>query len=156
VNENLIVRNSNQYLISENTMFDDLLPLLSPKIISKFRNNEQIESNFVEKIKFSFHFKDYDVDYPHLSVGINSLIVTDGGKVLTFGNNSNGLLDQNHKNANIEPLIVNELSHKKVIDFANGFSHLIGRTIENEVYIWGYNGCGQLGTEQMTTVLRHI
>jgi alpha-tubulin suppressor-like RCC1 family protein len=78
-------------------------------------------------------------------MGINSLFVTDGYKVFTFGSNTNELLYICHKCPIIEPLILNELSKQKFIDFANGIHHVIARTAESKVYIWGYNYFGQLG-----------
>jgi alpha-tubulin suppressor-like RCC1 family protein len=118
---------------------------LSPNIISKYKNWKQIEPNFDRKIKVYFRFNDRDLDFPYFSIGKNSLIVTEKDEVFAFGSNSNGLLDSNNFGEVIEPLIVNDLSHKKIIGFANGFHHVIAITNENKVYIWGFNNYGQLG-----------
>jgi alpha-tubulin suppressor-like RCC1 family protein len=128
-----------------NNLEKDLLLLLSPNIISKYKNWKQIEPNFDRKIKVYFRFNDRDLDFPYFSIGKNSLIVTEKDEVFAFGSNSNGLLDSNNFGEVIEPLIVNDLSHKKIIGFANGFHHVIAITNENKVYIWGFNNYGQLG-----------
>jgi alpha-tubulin suppressor-like RCC1 family protein len=128
-----------------NNLEKDLLLLLSPNIISKYKNWKQIEPNFDRKIKVYFRFNDRDLDFPYFSIGKNSLIVTEKDEVFAFGSNSNGLLDSNHLGQIIEPLIVNDLSHKKIIGFNNGFHHVIAITNENKVYIWGFNNSGQLG-----------
>jgi alpha-tubulin suppressor-like RCC1 family protein len=128
-----------------NNLENDLLLLLSPNIISKYKNLNQIKPNFDRKVKVDYRFIERDLDFPFDSIGKNSLIVTEEDKVFASGSNSNGLLDSNNLGQIIEPLIVNDLSHKKIIGFANGFHHVIAITDENKVYIWGSNNFGQLG-----------
>jgi alpha-tubulin suppressor-like RCC1 family protein len=128
-----------------NNLENDLLLLLSPNIISKYKNWSQIEPNFDKKVKIYFRFFERDLDFPYSWIGINSLIVTEEDEVFAFGSNNNGLLDSNNLGQIIKPLIVNDLSHKKIIGFDNGSHHVIAITNENKVYIWGFNNFGQLG-----------
>jgi hypothetical protein len=126
-----------------NNLENDLLLLLSPNIISKYKSWSQIEPNFDKKVKVYFRFFERDFDYS--LIGKNSLSVTEEDEVFAFGSNSNGLLDSNNLGEIIEPLIMNDLSDKKVIGFDNGFHHVIAITNDNKVYIWGFNNFGQLG-----------
>jgi alpha-tubulin suppressor-like RCC1 family protein len=56
-------------------------------------------------------------------------------------------LDPNVDNQNsyIDSLIVDKLCNKSIIDFSNGYSHVMARTLYDKVYCWGFNFCGQLG-----------
>jgi hypothetical protein len=134
-----------------NNLENDLLLLLSPNIITKYKNWNQMEPNFDKKVQIYFRFFERDLDFPYSLIGKNSLIVTED-EVFAFGINSNGLLDSNNSSEIIEPLIMNDLSHK-IIGFENGHHHVIAIANENKVYIWGYNNWGQLGTAHMMTVL---
>ncbi len=133
----LIEKNCEQINNLENT----LLLLLSPNIISRYKNWNRIS---IKKVKVYFRFNDRDLDFPYSLIDKNSLILTEEDEVFAFGNNSNGLLDFNNLGEIIEPLIVNDLSHK-IIGFDNCFHHVIAITEENKVYIWGFNNFGQLG-----------
>ncbi len=44
---------------------------------------------------------------------------------------------------------MNELCFKNIIDFKNGWYHVIARTIEGNVYCWGCNVWGVLGNENI-------
>ncbi len=110
----------------------------------RYKNWNRIEPNFDKKVKVYFRFNDRDLDFPYSLIDKNSLILTEEDEVFAFGNNSNGLLDFNNLGEIIEPLIVNDLSHK-IIGFDNCFHHVIAITEENKVYIWGFNNFGQLG-----------
>jgi alpha-tubulin suppressor-like RCC1 family protein len=50
-----------------------------------------------------------------------------------------------NQNSYIDSLIVDKLCNKSIIDFSNGYSHGIARTLYDKVYCWGLNFCGQLG-----------
>jgi alpha-tubulin suppressor-like RCC1 family protein len=130
-----------------NNLENDLLLLLSPNIISKYKNRNQMEPNFDRKVKVYYCFNDHDLDFPYSSIGINLLIVTEEDEVFAFGSNINGLLNSNNLGQIIEPLIVNDLSHKQIIGFDNGSHHVIAITNQNKVYIWGFNNFGQLGND---------
>ncbi len=56
-------------------------------------------------------------------------------------------LDPNVDNQNsyIDSLIVDKLCNKRIIDFSNGYYHVIARTLYDKVYCWGFNFYGQLG-----------
>jgi alpha-tubulin suppressor-like RCC1 family protein len=69
--------------------------------------------------------------------------VTKEDKVYEFERNLETLLELDKKNISfIESKIVNELCFKHIIDFKNGWYHVIARTIEGNVYCWGQNVWG--------------
>jgi alpha-tubulin suppressor-like RCC1 family protein len=42
-------------------------------------------------------------------------------------------------------MIIKELCNKKIIDLSYGWDHYFARSIDNKIYCWGNNACGQLG-----------
>ena len=103
--------------------------------------------NFEQKIKILFRYYDKDIEWPFDVFGRNQFIITEDDNCYSFGGNNNRLLGFDDNNAINEPKIVNQLSQKGIIDFANGLSHMIARTEDKKLYIWGYNDWGQLGNE---------
>jgi hypothetical protein len=99
----------------------------------KFLNEE-----LLSKLKILYIFKDYFEN-------INAIIVTNCDKVQTFGSKSLGVLGLGNWNEVKELTINEELSNKQIIDFDNGFYHVVGRTIDGKIFCWGYNGNGVLG-----------
>jgi alpha-tubulin suppressor-like RCC1 family protein len=54
----------------------------------------------------------------------------------------------------LDSMIVKELCYKRIIDLNYGSRYYIARTIDNRVYIWGYNKFGQLGNGKRDEELR--
>jgi alpha-tubulin suppressor-like RCC1 family protein len=103
----------------------------------KFQCFEWIK-DFSNEIKILFFFK----DSTHKS---NVLIVTSDDKVFVFGPDDGGVLGFGD-DYNVKELTLNEeLSYKQLIDFKHSLCHAIARTIDGEVYCWGYNENGVLG-----------
>jgi alpha-tubulin suppressor-like RCC1 family protein len=99
----------------------------------------KLNEYFNEKIKFMYI-------YELTSVKVVIIIVTKEDKVYEFERNLETLLELDKKNITfIESKIVNELCFKHIIDFKNGWYHVIARTIEGNVYCWGQNVWGVLG-----------
>jgi alpha-tubulin suppressor-like RCC1 family protein len=98
----------------------------------------KLKEYFSEKLKFLVFIKTFSSQI--------LIIVTKEDKVYEFETVLKTLLEIN-KNINIfvESKIINELCFKEVVDFKNGWHHIIARTYDGKVYCWGYNGDGVLG-----------
>jgi E3 ubiquitin-protein ligase HERC4 len=107
------------------------------KIIKKFEVLNELKEEFLSEIKLLYIFKNYNEN--------NALIVTNDDKVFAFGDNSYGVLGFGHSSQIKQITINEELSHKQMIDFKNGFYHIIARTIDGKVYCWGCNWFAVLG-----------
>ena len=97
-------------------------------VLKAFLNQE-----FIKNIKLLYVFNN------------NVFIVTNDDKTYVFGSNSCGILGLGNENEVNELTIVKELCHKQIIDFKNSWFHMIGRTIDGKVYVWGCNRWGILG-----------
>lgn len=89
--------------------------------------------------------------------GPHVLAVSDIGEVFSWGHNGYGQLGQGA----VVPLTTNStggfpqriqaaLSGKKLVKVACGGHHTVALTTEGEVYAWGYNSCGQVGSGNTT------
>ncbi len=65
--------------------------------------------------------------------------VTNDDKVYAFGFNNYGLLGFVHNNIVNELKFNTELSYKQLIDFKNGFNHVIARSLDGKICCWGQN-----------------
>lgn len=82
--------------------------------------------------------------------GAHTLVLTEGGKVYSFGRNNNGQLglnntgDSNNKNT---PTLIpqSRFGNNAIISIAAGDSHSMAMDHKFNVYTWGYNGQGRLG-----------
>jgi alpha-tubulin suppressor-like RCC1 family protein len=104
-----------------------------PHIISNFKILSKLNDEFLQNIKILWIIKS----------GV--LIVTKDDNFYVFGENSFGCLGSGHRNAIQKPTIVEELCHKRIIGFANGYRHVIAYNNNEEVYCWGRNDWGELG-----------
>ncbi len=107
------------------------------EIVKKYKVLQQLKEEFLSEIKLLYIFKNYNEN--------NALIVTNDDKVFAFGDNSYGVLGFGHSSQIKQITINEELSHKQMIDFKNGFYHIIARTIDGKVYCWGCNWFAVLG-----------
>jgi len=64
--------------------------------------------------------------------------------MMTFGNNSTGVLGFGNDREVNELTFNEDLSHKQIIDFRNS-SHVIARTIDGKLYCWSKNKWVVLG-----------
>lgn len=82
--------------------------------------------------------------------GSDVLLITNDNRMFAFGKNENGCLGLGHKNdVSDEPQEINELTGKEIIGLAHGLKHVVALTINGEIYTWGDNNYGQLGTMNM-------
>jgi alpha-tubulin suppressor-like RCC1 family protein len=110
------------------------------EIIKKIKELNELKENILSKIKCLYVFKDY---YKNDK---NVLIVTNDDNVFALGDNNCGVLGFGN-DREVKEITINEnLSHKQIVDFKNGWKHVIGRTVDGKVYCWGNNGIfGVLG-----------
>ncbi|XP_071085052.1 RCC1 and BTB domain-containing protein 1-like isoform X1 [Haliotis cracherodii] len=83
--------------------------------------------------------------------GPHVLAVTENGDVFSWGHNGYCQLGNGGSNQGFQPAIVNtNLQGKKVFHVACGSHHSMALTHEGEIYAWGQNNCGQVGTGTTT------
>ena len=75
----------------------------------------------------------------------NVLFITLDDKVFGYGENKYGVCGHGNYKRIDEPLIITELSDKKVKEFLNGYDFVLCLTNENQLFSWGMNAHGQLG-----------
>ncbi|KAI7697510.1 Protein RCC2 -like protein [Sarcoptes scabiei] len=84
----------------------------------------------------------------------HSLIVTDDGKVLTWGRNDRGQLGHGDTVRRDEPTIVEALKDYQIVGGAVGRGHTLFLTSKGTVFACGDNKMGQLGVgSQLQTIL---
>ncbi|XP_072254755.1 RCC1 and BTB domain-containing protein 1 [Pyxicephalus adspersus] len=79
--------------------------------------------------------------------GPHVLVCTEDGELYAWGHNGyNQLGNSNTVQGTVPVQIGIELMEKKVIQVACGSHHSLVLSLEGEVFAWGYNNCGQIGT----------
>ncbi|KAM9812971.1 RCC1 and BTB domain-containing protein 2-like [Syngnathus typhle] len=79
--------------------------------------------------------------------GPHVVVATSDGEVYAWGHNGYSQLGNGTVNNGLTPaLVCTNLKNKKVIEVACGSHHTIALTTEGEVYAWGYNNSGQVGS----------
>uniref|UniRef100_A0A1A8PFB9 Regulator of chromosome condensation (RCC1) and BTB (POZ) domain containing protein 2 n=2 Tax=Nothobranchius TaxID=28779 RepID=A0A1A8PFB9_9TELE len=79
--------------------------------------------------------------------GPHVLLATEDGQLFAWGHNGYSQLGNNTTNAGLSPaLITNNLQSKKVTEVACGSHHSLALTQDGEVFAWGYNNSGQVGS----------
>ncbi|KAJ8410061.1 hypothetical protein AAFF_G00211020 [Aldrovandia affinis] len=79
--------------------------------------------------------------------GPHVLLATEEGELFAWGHNGYSQLGNGTTNQGISPVLVStNLLNKKVTEVACGSHHSMALTYEGEVYAWGYNNCGQVGS----------
>ncbi|KAG6887728.1 hypothetical protein C0992_010948 [Termitomyces sp. T32_za158] len=95
-----------------------------------------------------------------------SLVLTDSGKIFSFGSAQNGQLGNGttgerittgNKTAydiEVTPVYIKELDGKHIIDIVSGPQHSLALDDTGIVYVWGYNGYCRLGLGNQVDVLK--
>ncbi|CAB1451658.1 unnamed protein product [Pleuronectes platessa] len=79
--------------------------------------------------------------------GPHVAIATADGEVFAWGHNGYSQLGNGTTNHGLTPALVStNLLSKRVTEVACGSHHTIARTTDGEVYAWGYNNSGQVGS----------
>uniref|UniRef100_G3WLG0 RCC1 and BTB domain containing protein 2 n=2 Tax=Dasyuridae TaxID=9277 RepID=G3WLG0_SARHA len=79
--------------------------------------------------------------------GPHVVIATDEGEVYTWGHNAYNQLGNGTTNHGLVPThISTNLGNRKVIEVACGSHHSLVLTSDGEVFAWGYNNSGQVGS----------
>lgn len=74
------------------------------------------------------------------------LALSKSGHVMTWGANRKGQLGDGQLTSCCIPKVVGQLLHRPVVAIASGESHCLALTIGGNVFAWGENTHGQLGT----------
>eukprot|EP00005_Dracoamoeba_jomungandri_P003344 CAMPEP_0174255280 /NCGR_PEP_ID=MMETSP0439-20130205/4627_1 /TAXON_ID=0 /ORGANISM="Stereomyxa ramosa, Strain Chinc5" /LENGTH=558 /DNA_ID=CAMNT_0015337397 /DNA_START=161 /DNA_END=1838 /DNA_ORIENTATION=+ len=82
----------------------------------------------------------------------HTVVVTNEGKIFSWGKGSNGRLGLGHEDDALIPTEVGYL-HEKMKFIACGYVTTAAITVEGSVYMWGGNDGGQLGTGDCETQL---
>ncbi|CAI9560252.1 unnamed protein product, partial [Staurois parvus] len=83
--------------------------------------------------------------------GPHVLVCTEDGELYAWGHNGyNQLGNGNTVQGTVPVHIGTELIPKKVVQVACGSHHSLVLSLDGEVYAWGYNNCGQIGTGTTT------
>ncbi|XP_072300865.1 RCC1 and BTB domain-containing protein 1-like isoform X3 [Eucyclogobius newberryi] len=86
------------------------------------------------------------VDFSYGS-GPHVLLATEDGELFAWGHNGYSQLGNGTTNQGISPVLVSaNIINKKVTKVACGSHHSMALTDSGEVYAWGYNNCGQVGS----------
>eukprot|EP00003_Mantamonas_plastica_P022910 TRINITY_DN3987_c0_g2_i2.p1 TRINITY_DN3987_c0_g2~~TRINITY_DN3987_c0_g2_i2.p1 ORF type:complete len:807 (-),score=257.15 TRINITY_DN3987_c0_g2_i2:23-2443(-) len=75
----------------------------------------------------------------------HTLLLTEEGKVMSFGGNSFGQLGACGTKNQCYPSVIPTFFDRKVIDIACGIQHSVAVTDDGVVWTWGFDGRGQLG-----------
>ncbi|XP_056287440.1 RCC1 and BTB domain-containing protein 1 isoform X3 [Pseudoliparis swirei] len=79
--------------------------------------------------------------------GPHVLLATEDGQVFAWGHNAYSQLGNGNANQGLSPLLVTASpQNKKVRQVACGSHHSMALTLDGEVFSWGYNNCGQIGS----------
>ncbi|XP_059183715.1 RCC1 and BTB domain-containing protein 1 isoform X2 [Centropristis striata] len=79
--------------------------------------------------------------------GPHVLLATEDGQVFAWGHNGYSQLGNGTTNQGLAPLLVTaNPQNKKVKEVACGSHHSMALTVDGEVFAWGYNNCGQIGS----------
>ncbi|XP_041739058.1 RCC1 and BTB domain-containing protein 1 isoform X3 [Coregonus clupeaformis] len=79
--------------------------------------------------------------------GPHILLATEEGELFAWGHNGYSQLGNGTTNQGVAPVLVSaSLLNKRVMEVACGSHHSLALTNTGEVYAWGYNNCGQVGS----------
>uniref|UniRef100_A0A672PLJ3 Regulator of chromosome condensation (RCC1) and BTB (POZ) domain containing protein 1 n=1 Tax=Sinocyclocheilus grahami TaxID=75366 RepID=A0A672PLJ3_SINGR len=79
--------------------------------------------------------------------GPHVLLATEEGELYVWGHNGYSQLGNGTTNQGVSPVLVStNLQNKRVTEVACGSHHSLALTHEGEVFAWGYNNCGQVGS----------
>uniref|UniRef100_A0A6Q2X281 BTB domain-containing protein n=1 Tax=Esox lucius TaxID=8010 RepID=A0A6Q2X281_ESOLU len=79
--------------------------------------------------------------------GPHVLLVTEEGELFAWGHNGYSQLGNGTTNQGVAPILVStNLQNKKIREVACGSHHSLALTHDGEVFAWGYNNCGQVGS----------
>ena len=79
-------------------------------------------------------------------VGASCYLIDFEGNLWTFGNNNWSQLGHD-SNTNIKvPKVINTLKYIQQISYGSSGNHFLAKNSQNQIFVTGHNGYGQLGT----------
>ena len=85
-------------------------------------------------------------------VGTSSYLIDFEGNLWTFGNNENGQLGHGDTTNVNTPKIITTLKDIQQISYGRSGEHFLAKNSQNQIFVTGYNGYGQLGTGDTESV----
>src|SRR5690349_9185009 len=101
------------------------------EFVERFEIFEDVPTKLKKVIKLFYVFSDYN--------GYNALFVTLDDIVFGLGHNDRGVCGLGHEMVVNEPNVIQELCHKSVKQFFNGYNFALALTSDNVLYGWGDN-----------------
>ena len=77
--------------------------------------------------------------------GFHTAVITDDGKIYTFGGGEHGQLGHGDKVNKLKPTLVQSLENTFISQITCGWSHSVALTKNGKVYTWGNGDHGKLG-----------
>lgn len=77
--------------------------------------------------------------------GFHTAVVTEDGRLYTFGGGEHGQLGHNDRVNKLKPTLVQALERVFISQITCGWSHSVALTSEGRVYTWGNSDHGKLG-----------
>lgn len=79
--------------------------------------------------------------------GPHVLLATDDGQLYAWGHNSYSQLGNGSTNQGLSPVLITaNLTNKRITQVSCGSHHSLALTHDGEVFAWGYNNAGQIGS----------
>ncbi|XP_057294266.1 uncharacterized protein LOC130622774 [Hydractinia symbiolongicarpus] len=75
-----------------------------------------------------------------------TIALTSDGKLFSFGENGSGQLGLGHYESCVQPTLIESLKDVKISQISCGSEHAGAVTADGDVWLWGSNNKGQLGT----------
>ena len=85
------------------------------------------------------------IDFAY-GTGPHVIAITESGDLYSWGHNGYSQLGHAGSNQPVLPSRVSGLVGMKMVQIACGSHHSLALNNEGEVYAWGYNNCGQIGS----------
>ncbi|KAJ0062595.1 hypothetical protein NL108_018284 [Boleophthalmus pectinirostris] len=79
--------------------------------------------------------------------GPHVLLATEDGQLYAWGHNGYSQLGNGNTNQGLSPVLVTaNLTNKRIVQVSCGSHHSLALAHDGEVFAWGYNNCGQIGS----------
>ena len=122
---------------------------LSISNVKKIRHNKYNFILVTKNNEIHINYKKYILpDIKKIKCESHVMVLTTSGEIYSYGANESGQLGLGHT---YDRSILSDINFGKVGSISNyvnidcGWAHTIALTLDNKLYVWGRNACGQLG-----------
>jgi len=96
-----------------------------------------------------------EVHITHTAAGeTHSLALSKSGQVFSWGRGKYGRLGLNSEQAQMYPKLITTISHVRITRIVCGHHHSMASSATGQLFVWGCNNYGQLGTRSQHSLLR--